>query len=472
MNDLSRTLVWSAAQVTLLAGAAALAYLVVARRRPAAGASVAAVGLAGCVALTLLAGMPLPSWWTWKQALSTPSVATGAAESPKHESAEMQIGSETATQSTVSPTFGLDWLRAAWDRIESATAVSAERPLHWPTVVVALFVGGAVLGLTRLLLGAYAVARCRRASRRIDDRALNDLAAALSAALGCRQRVDLRASPDLAGPATAGWRRPMLLLPQGWETWDAQERRAVLAHELAHVRRGDFAARVLAGVGVALHFYHPLMHWLAGRLRLQQELAADALAARYAGGRAAYVRALARLALRLDDRPLAWPAQSFLSSPRNLIRRLQMLKAKDGMRESGFARIGLTALLAAGVVAVSAMRSPAQKGDEKPTPPGDPPAERVYAGGFRSTRGFAVKPGAAREPFDLTYVQPDARGVLVVRPAALFALPGADKIAAILDRELRDNAKAMGFAKWIDLKTANVEQYTSILHLLHFPMKT
>ena len=53
----------------------------------------------------------------------------------------------------------------------------------------------------------------------------------------------------------------------------------MLAHELAHVRRTDYLAGLLARLGVALHFYHPLVYWLAARLHLQQELAADALAA-------------------------------------------------------------------------------------------------------------------------------------------------------------------------------------------------
>ena len=50
----------------------------------------------------------------------------------------------------------------------------------------------------------------------------------------------------------------------------------MLAHELAHVVRGDFLTGLIAQFSVALHFYHPLAHWLAKRLRLEQELAADA----------------------------------------------------------------------------------------------------------------------------------------------------------------------------------------------------
>ena len=50
----------------------------------------------------------------------------------------------------------------------------------------------------------------------------------------------------------------------------------MLAHELAHICRGDFLTGLAGPVSLTLHFYNPLAHWLAARLRLEQELAADA----------------------------------------------------------------------------------------------------------------------------------------------------------------------------------------------------
>ena len=61
--------------------------------------------------------------------------------------------------------------------------------------------------------------------------------------------MELREVADLGSPATAGWRRPVILVPPDWRDWDASERRAVLAHELAHIIRGDYAAGLLARLG-------------------------------------------------------------------------------------------------------------------------------------------------------------------------------------------------------------------------------
>ena len=103
----------------------------------------------------------------------------------------------------------------------------------------------------------------------------------------------------------------------------------MLAHEMAHIGRADYVSGIVAQFGLVLHFYHPLIHWLVARLRLQQELAADALGAPLAGGRGPYLLALSRLALRPEENPLAWPARTFLPAGGHLIRRIQMLKEND-----------------------------------------------------------------------------------------------------------------------------------------------
>src|SRR5204862_3328938 len=125
----------------------------------------------------------------------------------------------------------------------------------------------------RLLVAVRAVAGCRRASRPVRDPELLRLVEELRAAVGCRPAVELRASASVGTAATVGWQRPAILLADDWPAWPGAELRAVLAHELAHVRRRDYPAALLAAACRALHFYHPLVGWLAGRLRLHQELA-------------------------------------------------------------------------------------------------------------------------------------------------------------------------------------------------------
>src|SRR5262249_29912180 len=156
------------------------------------------------------------------------------------------------------------------------------------------------------------------------------------------------------------------LLPTDWITWESGDVRAVLAHELIHVIQADYLFWIMARLGTALHFYHLLVHWLGSRLQIHQELAADALAAPFAGGRTLYLQALARMALRQADRPSGWPARTFLSGPGTLMRRIRMLRGMQNVSappRPGWARLIVALILATVAVGVSALRSPAQKAD-------------------------------------------------------------------------------------------------------------
>ncbi len=202
----------------------------------------------------------------------------------------------------------------------------SQATVHWPLFVLALFVVSLTVGFVRLLIGLAFVRTQRRGAQPIEEPALLDLVGILCDQAGGTRWVDVRESPQLSTAATIGWRRPVILLPSDWRNWSDDERRAVLAHEIAHIKHRDFPAWLAAQFGLSLHFYHPLVHWLVSRLRLEQELAADALAAPLAGGRALYLNTLAAMTLRQADRPADWPARPFLPTRGTLLRRIEMLK--------------------------------------------------------------------------------------------------------------------------------------------------
>src|SRR5690606_18100842 len=172
------------------------------------------------------------------------------------------------------------------------------------------------------------IRRTVRAAWPVRDREILEMLDLLQAELRVTTPVELRESNKIATAATTGWRRPVILLPADWTAWTPEQTRAVLAHELAHVSRRDFLVGGCAQLALSLHFYHPLWHWLVGRLRLEQELAADALAASVSGGRETYLRHLAELALRRCEptESVAWPVRAFIPSRRTFLRRIEMLR--------------------------------------------------------------------------------------------------------------------------------------------------
>jgi hypothetical protein len=213
----------------------------------------------------------------------------------------------------------------------------------------------------------------------------------------------------------------MILLPVDWRAWDSDERRAVLAHEMAHVCRNDFLTGILAQAARALYFYHPLAHWLANRLQLEQELAADALGAPFAGGQARYLRSLSRLALRQDGHFPCWPARAFLPAKGTLIRRIAMLRVEGKATDqlwAGLHRVLAATVLLAVAVGASMLHGPARADDPVGT----------AASGAKSTLGKSTAAGSALdsiEPFDLSYIEDDESQVVVAfRPAAAFRRSG------------------------------------------------
>ena len=129
-------------------------------------------------------------------------------------------------------------------------------------------VGGLLIGLVRL---AWLSARATPVS---DPRWI-ELASATASHLGLTRPVRLLQSDHPTLLATWGHVWPRVMLPAGAQAWEDDRRRIVLAHELAHVRRGDWAAQLCADVLCALFWFNPLM-WITTRcLRRDSELACD-----------------------------------------------------------------------------------------------------------------------------------------------------------------------------------------------------
>lgn len=106
----------------------------------------------------------------------------------------------------------------------------------------------------------------------------------MAQAFGITRQVRLRLVEVLASPVTAGWWRPVVLVPVALAArMPSDLLEALLAHELAHVRRHDYLVNLLQNVIETLLFYHPAVWWLSNRIRAERELIADDFAARQLG---------------------------------------------------------------------------------------------------------------------------------------------------------------------------------------------
>lgn len=164
-------------------------------------------------------------------------------------------------------------------------------------VVIAL-ISGLVCMLLLWLSSYLYIRRVFRHSTLIEDCEMLGLVDCYAKKFALSSTPLLRESSLIATGATVGWLHPTIFLHSDWRKWSEREIAAVVAHELAHVCRRDYLWVVIATWTKIVLFFHPVVHVLVQRMRAEQELAADQLAAGKIGDARAYGRALASLALR------------------------------------------------------------------------------------------------------------------------------------------------------------------------------
>ncbi len=152
-----------------------------------------------------------------------------------------------------------------------AAALSpATRALHddvMPWLVLAWFSGSTVFWIR--LTGAWIIAtRMRSMLVRPAPRAWQSRLDEIAARLRVSRPVQLIVSAVVQVPTVIGWLRPVVLMPVGaLAGLPAEHIEALLAHELAHIRRHDYLVNILQSIAEALLFYHPAVWWISSQLR-------------------------------------------------------------------------------------------------------------------------------------------------------------------------------------------------------------
>lgn len=246
----------------------------------------------------------------------------------------------------------------------------------WPVLVGSAWAAGSVAWLS---LALVRIARFGRALRRADeaDGALADWVADLSAQIGlARPPRTVLAQARVAPMVWSLGRRATLVLPEAlWRRLDAEQRAALLVHELAHLRRGDPWVRMLETIATGLYWWHPAL-WLArAELHRAEEQCCD-LWVVWAMPKAkrTYASALVEaLDFLSESRPIPMPAgASGMGQVRDLSRRIGMIMRGDAPR--GLGRAGGLATIVLGAVLL-----PWRPGLAQQEPPPKPEAAKPEA---------------------------------------------------------------------------------------------
>jgi TonB family protein len=191
-----------------------------------------------------------------------------------------------------------------------------------PEFLLVLWTFGLALMLTRFLAGMLGIRRLAKAARVPEDQSWESIVAQLLNPLGLRESPRLLFSAREVSPMTWGFRRKTILLPASAQDWPEQRRRVVLAHELAHVKRGDALVQILAQFASSLYWFNPLIWYAAGRERVERERACDDQVLSLGGAPEDYADHLVQVVRGLQRRkPLSFAAVT-MAQPSQLEARL------------------------------------------------------------------------------------------------------------------------------------------------------
>lgn len=276
----------------------------------------------GLAAALFQGGLVLSSWLAWSRATANATASLRHRLACAHFAALAVLPALTVAI--------LHWTVVSMGDAALSGSPAAELPpllvgyrgaLRLSLPLAVLWLAGAALMALRLALDARRLARLRREPA---PTALVETVGRFAGRIGVTT-PDVQIA-DITGPQIIGLWRPVLLAPRDLALrLPTAEQDAVLLHELAHVRRGDFGWNLLQRLVLALLWFHPAAWALYGHLSREREVCCDALAVRNGASASGLARALVRLA---ENQAHPGPAMA-ISNGGNLATRVHRLVGMD-----------------------------------------------------------------------------------------------------------------------------------------------
>lgn len=398
MSDLMSAVGWTLVhflwQGALIGFASALALTVLRNARPQLRYLAACAGLLGCVA------WPAADLYFQLQGGGAVDASFGAS-----------VGAVMSSTAKAAPGV-LAWLQANMQMLVGA----------WASCALALSLRMA-LGLAWLGKAGRSNAVNTEWQARVDR---------LAKFAGVARTVRLRVVDHLASPITAGWWRPVVLVPAALVAgMPADLLEALLAHEIAHIKRHDYLVNLAQNVVEALLFYHPAVWWISGRIRAEREQIADDLAASQLGEPRRLARALSELErLQFSSHRLAQAANGG-----DLFARIQRLVRPDAQALSWKAALPVLGLTLACLTACSSIQQDPGSGAATTAPAASAPSKSA-----------PVAPAVAPSPVTQTPVPVSSKPIRAPSPRAAAPIAQQAPVPAMVAETVERTRAVVDFS--------------------------
>ncbi len=238
--------------------------------------------------------------------------------------------------------------------------------MHLNELVVCWLIGVGVL-LLRFAGGWFYLERLRFVSRPVRDGGWQTRFGVLVARLDIGRAVELRETARIVTPMVVGVLRPVVLVPIGLLAGlSVAQVEAILAHELAHIRRHDYLVNLVQSFVEVVYFFHPVLWWLSAHIRAEREHCCDDLAMAVCDDRLSLAHALVRVA-EFRNQPALVVA--FAANKRQLLSRVRRVLGVAEPATRRFAGyLPMAVVLLSLSVGASVYAFQGKKSEEKPQP--------------------------------------------------------------------------------------------------------
>jgi beta-lactamase regulating signal transducer with metallopeptidase domain/uncharacterized protein involved in exopolysaccharide biosynthesis len=294
--------------------------------------------VAGCAALALMLALPVIAVLSRSNILNQGAAGIFASDSVSGASLSAFSASDTGNSFAGNGIHSLiEWL---------ANFLGMIAP--W---LVPLWFFGVILLTARLTRSWWWIRTLRVKNNELIDAAWLEVFADLCCRLEIARPVRLLKSALVEVPTVIGWLHPVILLPAStFIGLTPAQLEAILAHELAHVRRLDYLVNTFQCIVETLMFYHPVVWWISRCVREERENCCDDLVVKVCGDRLTYARALATL----EESRADIPQLTFAASGGSLLNRIRrLLGAPTDEAPVSFRHLSGLTLFALGIVLIA-----------------------------------------------------------------------------------------------------------------------
>ena len=252
-----------------------------------------------CIGLIFLALLPVMNWFLLPLPTFSPEEFVAqrglpvAPVVPGGVSTPVPITDEAPASLTYSGRGGAADSELALDRPVPVPEGYWYASLPW---IAALWTIGVLLIGMRDLAGIATLKQMRKHALPVEEE-MQRRADQLAESIGLFRRVPVFWTESLKVPAAIGWVSPAIMLPASMLTGCPPETlRAILSHELAHIRRHDTWVNLVQLSIETLLFFHPVVWWLSARIRVEREFCCDDIVVDQGVDRTEYARVLLGMA--------------------------------------------------------------------------------------------------------------------------------------------------------------------------------